>query len=162
MEWGIDLDGESTREIRTEKGRPASAAAQHAGRGRHDADAGVLDRRLDARTFRAAVRRRDELRRRGAVPEAAVDRWTRYVGGDRHHHRSVRLAGLLRHRGLRLGPVLQRPRHHLGDPDSQRGAAREPLRAQQNALAEEWGSAITGENWKPNENSSERQPSAAG
>jgi len=35
------------------------------------------------------------------------------------------------------------------------------LRARQNALAEEWGSAITGENWKPNEISGERQPSPA-
>lgn len=35
------------------------------------------------------------------------------------------------------------------------------LRARQNALAEEWGSSITGENWKSNEISGERQPSPA-
>lgn len=36
------------------------------------------------------------------------------------------------------------------------------LRARQNALAEEWGTAITGENWKPHEISDQPQPATAG
>ena len=36
------------------------------------------------------------------------------------------------------------------------------LRARQNALAEEWGTAITGENWKPHEIVTEPLPSTTG
>ncbi len=36
------------------------------------------------------------------------------------------------------------------------------LRARQNALAEEWGKVITGENWKAHEISDEPQPASAG